>query len=309
MKTFFKRFLKKYKWGFLWFSVLRIFAFLQVLFWPYAFSNIINILIKNSNEWQQVLLWASAMVINEIAKDFIRLRSKLGLKKLGAKLQISFVAFLAKKTKLREGIKTGEAVQIIRQTYLTMEALINYYKNSLLKLPVSLIVIPIVLLKTSTDYFILIVIYAFLYLIINHFCTIIYAQKLHKHFKSEEAFWGTTYRKVPEVWREREDSLNFKENISKQAKELYRSMISLAETETTWWILVQILSSISLGIAILFVLFRIKNGTAPIGDLILVSSYLQQTQESLNVMTGITDRITRVRTSLKRLDDSVERKD
>ncbi len=306
MKRFFKEFIKKHKFEIVWFSFVRTISFIQVLFWPFAFAKIINIMTETPSEWQQALLWMGLMIINKISEDFVRLRSKLGLEKIAAKLRISLATFFTEKTDIKEGIKTGEAVQAIRQASDAIESMVMYYKDNMLQLPVNFILIPIVLFNISIDYLFISIIYGILYLLIDHFAANLYSIKLQKYFKTAEKFWGTTYRKAPEIWRARENGIILSEQIEQEGKELYEDISSVATTNNWRWVFLQGLSSTSVGAAILFVFFRILKSIAHIGDLILVSNYLQQIQGSLNIISSSISQVIQTKIALKRLNEAVE---
>jgi len=306
MKKFFKNFLQEYKAQIFLFSLFRIFSFVQILFWPYAFSKIINIISQNPDNWREAGFWAGLMILNKITEDFVRLRSKFGLEKIGAKLKISLATFLSEKTEIRKGKKTGEAVQAVKKASEDIKSLVDFYKENILQLPVNLIIIPLILLQANTDYLLLLLVYGIAYLTIDYFTIKLYKRKLKKYFKAAEVFWGTTYRKTPEVWREREDGGIFAERIDQEGKELYKAIVSADNINNWRWTLLQALSSATIGTAVLFVLYKIVTNTAPVGDLILVSAYLQETQRTLNVITSTLTYLIRTRISLKRLNKAVK---
>lgn len=306
MEKFFKNFLQEHKSQIFLFSLFRIFSFVQILFWPYAFSKIINIISQNPDNWQEAGFWAGLMILNKVTEDFVRLRSKFGLEKIGAKLKISLATFFSEKTEIRKGKKTGEAVQAVKKASEDIKSLVDFYKEYILQLPVNLIIIPLILLQANIDYLLLLVVYGIAYLTIDYFTIKLYSRKLKKYFKSAEVFWGTTYRKTPEVWREREDGGTFAERIDQEGKELYKDIVSADNINNWRWILLQALSSATIGAAILFVLYKIVTNTAPVGDLILVSAYLQETQRTLNVITSTLTRLIQTRISLKRLNKAVK---
>ncbi len=306
MKKFFKNFLQEYKTQIFLSSLFRIFSFVQILFWPYAFSKIINIISQNPDNWREAGLWAGLMILNKITEDFVRLRSKFGLEKIGAKLKISLATFFSEKTEIRKGKKTGEAVQAVKKASEDIKSLVDFYKEYILQLPVNLIVIPLILLQANIDYLFLLVVYGIAYLTIDYFAIKLYSRKLKKYSKAAEVFWGTTYRKTPEVWREREDGGTFAERIDREGKELYKAIVSVDNINNWRWALLQALSSTIIGAAILFVLYKIVTNTAPVGDLILVSAYLRETQGTLNVITSSLTRLIQTRISLKRLNKAVK---
>lgn len=306
MEKFFKNFLQEHKSQIFLFSLFRIFSFVQILFWPYAFSKIINIMSQNPDNWREAGLWAGLMILNKITEDFVRLRSKFGLEKIGAKLKISLATFFSEKTEIRKGKKTGEAVQAVKKASEDIKSLVDFYKENILQLPVNLIIIPLILLQASADYLLLLLVYGIAYLTIDYFAIKLYNQKIKKYFKAAEVFWGTTYRKTPEVWREREDGGVFAERIDQEGKELYKAIVSANNINNWRWILLQSLSSAIIGAAVLFVLYKIVTNTAPVGDLILVSAYLRETQGTLNVVTSSLTRLIQTRISLKRLNKAVK---
>jgi len=306
MKKFFKRFFKENKKQIIFYSFLRLFSFIQVLFYPYAFSKVLNIISENPKNLKEACLWAVLMAGNSVLEDVVRLLSKLGLAKAGTRLKISLASLFSKETEIKDNKKTGEAVQAIKKASEDIEELVTYYRENILQLPVNLIFIPIILFKASPDYLVLLILYTVLYLIINYFCLKVYDKKLRNFFKAAETFWGTAYRKAPEIWRQREDGHNIADQVDKEGKELYEKEVSALTTNHWMWIFVQTLSSASLGIAVLFVLHKIVNGAAPVGDLILVSAYFDQTQETLNIMTTALNRAAQTRISLRRLVKAVK---
>jgi len=306
MKRFFQNFFQKHKLQIVWFSFLRIVSFLQLLFWPYAFARVINIMTKDPTNWRQALVWTGLIIFNETVEDFIALRSQLGLERIAARLKISLAAFFIEKTEIREGIKTGEAVQVIKKASEAIESLLMFYKNNLLQLPVNLIFIPIIFIGVGKDYLAILMLFMVFYLAIEYFCSRAYARQLQTYFKAAETFWGTTYRKAPDIWRKREGGYNFSQEIKKQGDELWES-ITVSNATNNWrWIFVQVLSTISLGAVIIFVIYKIINGQALVGDLILVSGYFKETQKSLNIITSAISQIIQGRISLQRLVQAVK---
>ncbi|MBL7156024.1 MAG: ABC transporter ATP-binding protein [Candidatus Pacebacteria bacterium] len=306
MKQFFIDFFKKYKVKIIWFSILRILDFLQCLFNPYAIAKIINIITKDPTNWKDASFWAILFLVNNTTEDIVRLRGKLGLEKIAIRLKLSLTTFFSQKTKIRKNKKTGEAVQAIKGASDDIQSLINFYKDNILQLPVNLIIIPLILFKANTDYLVLLLMYMFLYFIIELFAVPIYNRKLQKFFQANEIFWGTAYRKTPEIWREREDGKIFTQKMNQEEKNLYKADTDAISANTWRWTFLQCLSSVTIGLGILFALHKIVNNSAPIGDLILVSSYLSQTQGTLNIITSTITRFFQTKISLKRLNKAVK---
>ncbi len=309
LQNFFKDFFKDNRLKIVWFSIVRMFAFCQVLFWPFAFSKIIDILSQGIDNWQAALPWAAALVINKVAEDLIRLRSKYGLQKIGAGLELRLATFFTQKTELCEGIKTGEAMQRTKRASDTINSAAEYYKDNLLQLPVNFIVIPIVLLTSRTDYFIIFTVYVVVYLLIDYFANTFYLDEAEDYFQASEVFWGTAYRKTPDVWRERVDGFQFREQIEQQADNLYKERMEMENVDNWRWVTVQVLSSVSQGLIILYAFYLIIKGQAPVGDLVLLSGYFSQAQSSLNIVTTTAQRIGDLRISLSRLAEAVKLKD
>ena len=305
MKKFFEGFLNNNKGKILIFSFLRIFAFIQVLFWPYAFSKIINILSENAGEWRIAVFWAGAMIFNKVLENFIRIKAKYELEKLGSRLKISLATFFTEKTRIRNERKTGESVQAIKKASEDIDELICFYKADLLKLPVNMIVIPFMLWRANVDYLILLIIYSAFYLLINHIFQRIYDKRLEIFFKAAEVFWGTTYRKAPEVWRQREDGYAFANQVDQEGSELYKKEIYANKVNMWRWAIIQAFSDAFIGGVILFVIYKIVNNIAPIGTLILVTVYFQEVRTALNIVTSAVNRMNWVKVSLKRLNKAV----
>lgn len=308
LKNFFKDFFKENRWGITWFSIVRMFAFCQILFWTFAFSKIIDILSKGIDNWRAVLPWIAALVLNKIAEDFIRLRSKYSLQKLGVELELRLATFFTEKTELCKGVKTGEAVQRTKRASDTIKSAAKYYKDSLLQLPVNLVVIPIILFTACIDYFIIFVVYIITYLLIDYFANTFYLKEAEDYFRASEVFWGTAYRKTPEVWRERADGADFREQIEQEGDDLYKERMEMENINNWRWVAVQILSSASKGLIIIYAFYLVLKQQAPIGDLVLVSGYFAQVQSSLNVITTAAQQIGDLRISLNRLAEAVRLK-
>ena len=306
MKRFFKSFFKKHKAGIIWFSFMRMISFVQVLFWPFAFAKIINIITGTPEQWQKALLWVGLMIVNKISEDVVRLRSKLGLEKIAAKLSISLATFFMENTEIKKGIKTGEAVQTIKQASDAIGSIVTYYKDSMLQLPVNFIFIPMILFNIGSNYLAILIIYVALYFLIDYFAASLYSAKLQKYFEADGTFWGTTYRKAPEIWRARDNGILFSKQIEEEGQSLYKDIASAITTNNWRWIFLQGLSSTSVGIAVLFVFFKILKGVAHIGDLVLISDYFQQTQGSLNIVSSSISQIIQTRIALERLNEAVE---
>jgi len=306
MKRFFKSFFRENKAQIIISSFFRLFAFVQVLFWPYAFSKIVNIISANPERWREAILWTMLMIANKAMEDFIRLRSKFGLEKIGADLKISLAIFFSHKTEVQEGRKTGEAVQAVKRASDNISSLVDFYKDNILQLPVSFIIIPLILIKASTAYFLILVIYGILYLAIDCLMAELYKRKLRSYFKADEVFWGTTYRKAPEAWRQREDGHNFAQKIHQEGQDLYNATVSSLDIDSWRWTILQALSSISLGAVILLVLYKISTSSTPVGDLILVTGYFQEAHNTFNIITSTISYAIQTRLSLKRLDKIVK---
>lgn len=306
MKQFFKDFLKRHRARIFGFSVLRIIDFLQILFAPYVLAKIINIVTQNSGNWQQASFWTIVFLINGAAEDVVRLQGKLGLEKIAIRFKLALATFFSEETEIRKNKKTGQAVQAIRRAGDVIQGLMNFYKDNLLQLPVNFIIIPLVLWSANINYLILLIIYIVLYFMIECLMYSIHHKKLQKFFKASEIFWGTTYRKTPEVWRQREDEQSFIQQMDREAENLYKADANAIGINNWRWIFLQVLSSATIGIAVLLVVYKIFNNSAPIGDLILVSSYFTKTQETLNIVTSSITRLLHTKTSLKRLDQAVK---
>lgn len=310
MEVFFiKHFFQKNKKLIVWFSFLRIIDFLLILFWPYAFAKMVNIISNDPNDWRLALWWAIPMIIVQISEDFIRLLGKLGLSNIANKLKIELATFFSEKTEIKNGKRTGEAVQTVRRASDAIENLVNYYKDKMLQLPVNLIVIPIILFSANPQYLIFLIVYIGLYLLIEYFAVRNFQKKTKQYFNSAEAFWGTTYRRTPDVWRQREDGFEFIQEIEEQGELMYKDGVATNKTNHWRWIWIQALSSVSIGGAILFVIYKIVLGTTHVGDLILVSSYFAMTQESLNIISDAFTNLIQTKIALERLDEAVGIKD
>jgi ABC-type multidrug transport system fused ATPase/permease subunit len=309
MLVFFQKFLQKNRKKIAWFSVLRIVSLSQILFWPFAFSKVINILAEEPGNWQKIIWWALLMITNELARNVISNYSIFELNKIRAKLKLSLAVFFTENTEIKQGVKTGEAVQAIRQASDSIDSLLSYYHDSLFRIPVNFILIPLIFLSQSPNYFFLIVGYVVLYFVIDYSLSKIQSKKMIKCFRAAEIFWGTTYRKVPDVWRKREDHQKFKQEIEDEGKTLYRKSISLGRTIYSRWCSVQGFSTLSRGLAVLFVLYKISKGVGHVGDLILVNSYFETTQGTLSVLTSGINQIAETKISLERLEQAVEIKE
>jgi len=306
MKGFSKNFLKQYKFQIFGYSLLRIFSFAQVLFWPFAFAKVVNIMTESPDNWHQALVWAGLMLINKVLEDIIRLRSKYGLETIATELKIKLAIYLTEETKIRKNVKTGEAVQAIKTASETVETLMMFYKESVLQLPVNFIVIPMVLLKANVDYLFIFIVFAALYLLIEYFASKSYRRRLESYLKSAEVFWGTTYRKAPDIWRKREKINGFSRQIESQGKKLDRSTDAFLNTNNWRWIATQTLSSAAIGLSILFIIYKTINGSASIGDLILVTGYLSQVQGSLNIVSSGISYFSQTKLALNRLYKAIE---
>ncbi len=306
MKKFFLDFYKKHKNKILFFSFLRIVAFIQVLFWPFAFSKVVNIMSDNPENWRIAFYWLGAMVINKVLEDLIRIKAKFELEKIGTELEISLATFFTERTELRKDKKTGESVQAIKRASENINSLIEFYKDNLLKLPVNLIIIPIIFLRVNLSYLGLLIIYGVLYLIIDYSLLKLYRQKVQDSFRAAEIFWGTTYRKTPEVWRQREDGYTFAKTVDQEGKDLYKKEVVANRINMIRWAVLQAFSSATIGGVILFVLDKVIKNITPIGNLILISGYFREMQGTLNIITSTFTRITDTRISLKRLSKAVK---
>ena len=306
MKGFSRNFLKQYRFQIFGYSLLRIISFVQVLFWPFAFAKIVNIMTKNPDDWRQALVWAGLMLINKVLEDIIRLRSKYGLETIATELKIKLAIYLTEETKIRKNVKTGEAVQAIKTASETVETLMLFYKENLLQLPVNFIVIPIILLKTNVDYLFIFIVFAALYLLVEYFFSKLYRRRLEFYLKSAEVFWGTIYRKAPDIWRKREKMKGFSKQIEEQGKKLDKNTDGFLNTNNWRWIAIQTLSSATIGLSVLFIIYKTINNSASIGDLILLTSYLSQVQGSLNIASSGISYFFQVKLALSQLYKALE---
>lgn len=308
LKDFFNNFWQKEKVKIIWYSFWRLVAFVQTLFWPFALSRVVNVLTQDPSNWEGALPWIAGMIINKVTEDVIRLRSKYGLEILGVDMTIDLALFFTSRTKVKENCKTGEAVQAIKRITEVLNGLLIYYKNNLLQLPVNFIVIPLVFFKADIDYFILFLIYTFIYLLVDYFASGFYSDEARDSFEASEAFWGTAYRKTPDVWRQREDGEKLKNTLKKQGETFYKEASEARNMHYWRWTVVQVLSNLTQGFAVALIVYKIFHGQAEVGDLVLVVGYFQQTQNSLNVVTNANKMFTDLHIALRRLESSVEKK-
>jgi len=306
LKVFFREFLKNNKRQFIWHSFWRLFGCAQTLFWPFAFAKVIDIVAQNPEAWQKAIPWVFAMVVNKIIEDVVRLKSKLGLQNLAMRIKIDIVKFLTKKTKVRDGIKTGEAVQSMGNMASTIESIVFLYKDKLLQLPVYFIAIPIILLGSQPSYFVLLILYIAIYLFIDYFAATFYVKEARDSRKASEAFWGTVYTKTPGVWRQREDRIAFEEMIDAQSEDFCKEENEAQNIHHWRWMMIQSLSSFFYGIAIAFVLYQVINGRARAGDLVLVIGYFIKTHASLNIVSDVVYQVINTRISFQELENAVE---
>lgn len=306
MEGFSKKFLKQYKFRIFAYSFLRIFSFAQVLFWPFALAKIVDIMTENPDNWRQALVWAVLMLINKILEDIIRLRSKYGLETIATELKIKLAIFLTKETKIRKNVKTGEAVQAIKTASETVETLMMFYKENLLQLPVNFIVVPMILFKANVNYLFILIVFIALYLLIEYFASKSYRHRLESYLRSVEIFWGTTYRKAPDIWRKREKMESFSRQIEKQGRKLDKSTDAFINTNNWRWIATQILSSATIGLSALFIIHKTISGSASIGDLILVTGYLGEIRGSLNIVSSGISYFSQTKLALNRLYKAIE---
>jgi len=306
LKDFFKKFLKENRGQFAQSSFWRIFGCIQTLFWPFAFAKIIDIIVQDPGSWKKVVPWVFAMVANKIIEDVIRLRSKYGLQELALLLRIDIVKFFTKQTKVRNDIKTGEAVQAVRNMADTVYNIGCLYKDKLIQLPINFIAIPIILFSSEVSYFILVLAYIALYLLVDYIAATFYLKEVKDSFKASEAFWGTVNRKAPDVWRQREDEFAFEKAIDEQGAKFYKEENEAQNVHHWRWVAIQALSSMFYGIAIVLVFYRIINDQAHVGDLVLVIGYFGQTQTSLNIVSDTIKQITDARIAFDELEESIE---
>lgn len=305
---FFKKFLRKEWKPFTFFSLLRVFSFVQILFWPFALSKILDILGADIADWRGALPWVVAMIINKILEDFIRLRAKHGIQTVGSKLRINLVNFFSQETEIRSNVKTGEAVQRIKIVNDNISSATSYYKNSFLGIPVDLIAIPIIFFGMSPSYLYLLLTYIAIYLVIDRFTTSYYLQEAQEYFSASETFWGTLYRKTPDVWRGREERDIVGKKIDQEAQDLEKEIITMDRANVIRWTALQAISSFFKGLSLVLVFWRITQGETAIGDLVLVLSYISRTQSNLNKITSSNKLISELRMSLKRLGEVIQKK-
>ncbi len=308
LKEFFNNFWKQKKIKIIWYSFWRLVAFAQTLFWPFALSRVVNVLTQDPSNWEGALPWIAGMIINKVTEDMIRLRSKSGLENLSLDMTIDFTLFFTSRSEVKEDSRTGEAVQAIKRITEVLNGLLIYYKDNLLQLPVNFIVVPLVLFKTNIDYFILFLVYTFIYLLVDYFAAGFYSDEARDSFEVSEAFWGTAYRKIPDVWREREDGEKLKNTLEKQGEAFYKEASEALNIHYWRWTAVQVLSDLTQGFAVALIVYKIFHGQAEVGDLVLVIGYFQQTQSSLNIVTSANKIFTDLHIALRRLENSVQEK-
>lgn len=308
IKKFFKDFFGDKKARFSWFSFLRIVASAQVLFWPFALSKVLDILGQGIENWRKALVWVLAMIINKMLEDPIRLKSKHGIQTIGSELRLSLATFFSQETKLRSGAKTGEAVQRIKIANDNINSVTIFYKDSFLEIPTNLIVITAVFWSLSPTYLYLLLAYVSLYLILDHFTTNYYLEEAREYFEASETFWGTLYRKTPDVWRGREDSDTFAEKANIESESLKKELVTMDKANITRWTMLQVLSSFFKSFALALVFFRITQDQAAIGSMVLVLSYFSSTQASLNRITSSLKLFSELKISLHRLSQVIESK-
>jgi ABC-type bacteriocin/lantibiotic exporter with double-glycine peptidase domain len=308
LSKFSKDFIQKNRIKLIWFSFWRIVAFIQVLFWPFALSKIVDILTENPVEWQKALPWLAILVVNNIIEDFIRLRSKYGLQVITTDLEVNLATFFTKNTEVCDDVKTGEAIQRVKKATETINTLATHYRNNLLQIPVNLVIIPLIFLKVNGIYFSFLATYIILYLMTNYIWSSIYLKETQDCFQAAETFWGTTYRKAPEIWRNREDEKEFKKELRKEAKDLFKERLDMENIRNWGWVFVQVLSSLSVGIMVIYVFHFITKGSAPVGDLVLVTGYFSEMQTSLNILTTTATQSIDLKISLNRLEQAVRPK-
>ncbi len=306
MRQFFTKFLRQYWVPLVVFSLLRIISILQVLFWPYAFSKIVNLVTQDPHQWTSALNWASLMIANKILEDPMRLWSRYGLEKVGTQLQIAATVFFTEKGTLRPGRKTGETVQAVRRAVENIGVLFDYYKEYFWQLPINLLVISLILCQANPSYLFFPLVYTGLYLALDLWIAKIYRRRIKDYFKSTEVFWGTVYREAPEVWRQRESIEEFGCHLKPQSQDFYQSNVSFLKIDRWRWTILQVLSSCFRGLAIIFVLYRIVNYQTPVGDLVLIAAYLERTQSTLNIITTVYNGLIESSVSLKRLRKAIQ---
>ncbi len=306
MRKVFKDLWQQHRVKIIVFTILRLFSYIQVLFWAYAFAKVVNIMTNNPGQWRTAMVWAAAMVVNKVAEDFVRIKAKYELEKIGVRIQISLSSFFSRKTELKDGRRTGESVQAIKRAAEHIDELLDFYREDLLQLPVNFIIIPIILYRASPIYLLFLAVYVVLYLIINQVMQTAYFERMKKCFKAAEIFWGTTYRKAPEVWRQREDGYAFSREINKEGDELYDKE-TLANNINMWrWAAVMSLSSAIRGGVILFILYNVVQNVTPLGNLVLVNGYFLETQNTLNIITLAIDKASRSRLAFTRLGKALK---
>lgn len=306
MKIFLKKFFKKNRKNVILLSLLRTFSFVQDLFWPFGLSKIVNIMTETPEKWQEALLWAAAITINAALADLTRLRSKYGLENLGTKLRISLTSFFSERAEIGENKKTGQALEAVRRTSEYVNNLANFYKENGLIMPVNFIIVPLIFLRTNLIYFLILFVYCAIYLLLDLIYLKKYKTIIERYMIKSEIFWGTTYRKTPEVWRKREDGKSLTQEIEREGDDLYKATV-LANNMGKWrWFAIQALSSLSIGGAIAFVVYRIATNGTHVGDLVLVNSYFSQMQTTLNVLTTALTQFVETKTSLARLNGALK---
>ena len=306
MQEFFKKFIRKNLRSVFFWSGIRILAIIQALFWPYGLSRVVNALSGVETRWDLAVFWALLMIGNSLVENFLRLRSKYNLENVSVKLSVDLARFFSKKTKIRPGVRTGEAVQAVKLASEKIQSVANFFKENGLQMPIDGIIIPLVLLNAKIQYFLILLFYVFFYVLADLAVLFFYRRKFNKLISASQAFWGTEYRRVPDLWRKRENADLVEREVDEAGESLYRQSVQAGNVMNWLWISVQTVSTLGKGLAILYVLRLILHSLVPLGDLVLVAGYFDRMHGTLNIFTHASVELATSVIVLRRLNQAVE---
>jgi hypothetical protein len=251
----------------------------------YQFAGIIQ-QIENHHPTNTILLSILWMLVVRLIDNILRLKSVYRLEHEIATISFDIHNYFLINLKTDSKEERHAAIQAIRNFSDAASVTLNLIKQPGIDALVSAIFIPIILFTLDFHIFILTMTYIFIYYFIDYYTTQRYA-----HLKD------IVNNKTESYYAKLQDSDDF----DLEQKTWNRHFNRLCFWNETEWSYLQNLSVIFYILIFLYLVTLINNGHKQISDVVLIMSYVSQTQVFLNNFSGIQDSLTDMLVGLERL--------
>lgn len=277
--------ISKNNYPFFFWLFIRFISAILPLVALYQFAGVIHQL-ETHQTIDSVLISILWILVNRLLDNILRLKSVTRLEYEIACISSDIHNYFLSDLKTESKEERHAAVQAIRNFSEAASITLNLIKQPGIDGLVSIIFIPVIIFTLDFHIFILLITYILIYYFIDYYTTQHYAR-----------LKDTVNNKVENYYAKLQDSSDF----DLEQKTWNRHLNRLCHWGETEWALLQNLSVIFYISVFLYLITLTIDGSRQLSNVVLIMSYVSQTQVFLNNFSNIQDSLTDMLVGLERL--------